>query len=153
MDYTQSVVTATQEIFETMLMMEAIPGEPLSKRENPLRATITGMVGMAGGYRGLLAIHTPDAVAKAITSTFLGMEIDDINDDVKDAMGEMANMLAGCVKTSLAKNGKDVKLSIPSAICGQEYTLECPDDGIGVIVPFSLPEGNFTVELRLQEQL
>jgi chemotaxis protein CheX len=88
----------------------------------------------------------------AITSTFLGMEVDSVNDDVKDAMGEMANMLAGCVKTSLAAQGKDVKLSIPSAVCGDEYCLECPEAVVGVTVPFTIPEGEFMVELQLQEQ-
>ena len=152
MDYTQSLIDATREIFETMLMMDPVPGKPMTERKNVFRGAITGMVGMAGGCKGLLAIHSPDRVAMVITSTFLGMDVDSVNDDVKDAMGEMANMLAGSVKSTLASQGKDVKLSIPSAVCGEEYCLECPEAGVGVSVPFTLPEGEFVVELQLQEQ-
>lgn len=152
MDFVQSVVTATCEIFETMLMTQATPGEPLAKRDELFRDGLSGMIGMAGGYRGVLAIHCSNQVAMAITSTFLGMEVDEVDDDVKDAIGEMANMLAGSVKTSLAENGKDVKLSIPSCIGGPEYTLDCQSEAEKVIMPFKIVAGEFLVELQLQEQ-
>ena len=51
-----------------------------------------GVIGLAGTHKGVLAIHIPNKVAMAITSSFLGMEVDEINEDVKDAVGELANM-------------------------------------------------------------
>lgn len=152
MDLTSMLTKATQEIFETMLSMEALPGAPLPKRVNSFRSSISGMIGMAGPYQGMLAIHTPEPVAKAITSAFLCMEIDEINDDVKDALGELANMLAGCVKTELAEEGREIKLSIPSAIGGEEYTIDCFSAGEGVVLPFSAAGGSFLVECQLQKQ-
>lgn len=152
MDFTQNVVDATCEIFDTMLLIEVVPGEVRKNRPNVFTNGISGIVGMAGGYRGMLAIHCSDQVAMAITGAFLGMEVTSIDDDVKDAMGEMANMLAGGIKTSLAELGRDINLSIPSAISGPEYTLECPKNDLAVIVPFKMLAGEFLVELHLQEQ-
>ena len=153
MNIKQSVIEATREIFETMLMMDVTPGEQQASRTIHFHDTVSGIVGMAGGYRGLMAIHAPDSVAMAITGSFLGLEVASVDDDVKDAIGEMANMLAGSVKASLTACGKDVKLSIPTAVCGKEYSLDCPEQSDWVVLPFTSAAGNFLVELQLQEQL
>ena len=151
MDLMNCISEATQEIFQSMLAFEVQPGAPMVERQKLLRDTVSGMVGMAGLYRGMLAIHVPYTIAKNITSTFLCIEVEDIDDDVKDAIGELANMLAGSVKSMLTDNGKDVKLAIPSAVCGREYEVECLADGDGVVVPFQLDGGEFLVECFLQK--
>lgn len=48
-----------------------------------------------------------------ITGSFLGMEVEAINADVEDAIGELANMLGGNVKTILLENGRNINLSLP----------------------------------------
>jgi chemotaxis protein CheX len=98
----------------------------------------------------MLAIHVPNHVAMSITSKFLFMDVEEINDDVKDAIGELANMLAGSVKTMLTETGSGIKLAIPSAICGSEYEVECLAESEGVILPFTMDEGGFLVECYLQ---
>lgn len=152
MSLDQHIVEATTEIFSTMLMMEVSPEPPMEVKERVHKNSVSGMIGMAGLYKGMLAIHAPEAVAKTITTNFLGIEVEEIDDDVKDAIGELANMLGGSLKAALSENGKDIKLSIPSAICGEEYSLECNADSQGAVVPFRIPEGTFTVELQVQKQ-
>lgn len=150
MDLAKCISDATQEIFQSMLMAEARPSTPLQSRSNVFTDSVSGLVGLAGNYRGMLAIHVPNAVAMSITSKFLFMDVEEINDDVKDAIGELANMLAGSVKSMLTETGSGLKLAIPSAISGTEYEVECLTDGEGVIVPFSIDEGDFLVECYLQ---
>ncbi len=152
MDLKATLTKATQEIFETMLGMEANAGEPLSGRINSFKDSVTGTIGLAGPYQGMLAIHIPEAVAKAITSAFLCMEVEEIDEDVKDALGELANMLGGSVKSGLGEEGREIKLSIPSAICGAQYTIDCFSQGEGVVLPFSVADGEFLVECQLQKQ-
>lgn len=153
MELIESITQATQEIFETMLGLEAVAHDSLKERVASFTHSITGMIGLAGPYKGMLAIHLPEPVAKTITSNFLGMEIEEIGDDVKDAIGELANMLAGSIKTALAEGGREIKLSIPSAICGEEYTIDCSvEGGEQAIVPFAVAEGKFLVECHLQKQ-
>lgn len=150
MDLAKCISEATQEIFQSMLMAEARPAAPIQTRSNKFTDSVSGLVGLAGNYRGMLAIHVPNAVAMSITSKFLFMEIEEIDDDVKDAIGELANMLAGSVKSMLTETGSGLKLAIPSAISGTEYEVECLSDAEGVIVPFSMDEGEFLVECYLQ---
>jgi chemotaxis protein CheX len=149
-DLAKCISDATQEIFQSMLMAEARPSTPLSTRSNVFKDSVSGLVGLAGNYRGMLAIHVPNAVAMSITSKFLFMDVEEINDDVKDAIGELANMLAGSVKSMLTETGTGLKLAIPSAISGTEYEVECLADSDGAIVPFNIDEGEFLVECYLQ---
>lgn len=150
MDLAKCISDATQEIFQSMLMAEARPSTPLSTRSNVFKDSVSGLVGLAGNYRGMLAIHVPNSVAMSITSKFLFMDVEEINDDVKDAIGELANMLAGSVKSMLTETGTGLKLAIPSAISGTEYEVECLADSKGAIVPFNIDEGEFLVECYLQ---
>jgi chemotaxis protein CheX len=117
-DLNNSISKATVEIFQTMLMMDAVPGAPLAKRVGSFRNSVSGIVGLAGPSRGTLAIHIPEQTALKITSSFLCTDVDQIDEDVKDAIGELANMVAGSIKTDLSHSGADYKLSIPSVVCG-----------------------------------
>lgn len=151
MDLNKSISQATQEIFQTMLMMEANPGQALTERDNGFVDSVSAIVGMAGTSKGMLAIHIPESTALVITSSFLMMEVSEVDEDVKDAIGELANMVAGSIKADLTEQGQDFKLSIPSVVCGAEYEIDCLADSDGVIMPFSIDGGEFLVEFHLQK--
>ncbi len=144
------IIESTIEIFTGMVMMDiAVAGEPLLELA-PLKQSITGMVGLAGVCRGVLAVHFPKQVALDVTSSFLGMEVEEINADVQDAIGEIANMLGGNLKTILSDRGKDIQLSLPSTISGDEYTYTSQAEVDQVILPFQAPAGVFYVEVELE---
>ena len=151
MDLSKSISQATQEIFQTMLMMEASPGQAVTERPNGFVDSVSAIVGMAGANKGMLAIHIPASTALVITSSFLMMEVTEVDDDVKDAIGELANMVAGSIKADLTEQGQEFKLSIPSVVCGAEYEIDCLTDSDGVSMPFSIEGGEFLVEFHLQK--
>jgi chemotaxis protein CheX len=86
-----------------------------------------------------------------ITSNMLGMECDEVNDDLNDAIGEIANMLGGSVKQVLSKGGLDVKLSIPTVISGEDYTVNSLSDSDCVVIPFIAEGQKFLVGLTLKK--
>lgn len=144
------IIESTIEIFTGMVMMEvSVAGEPLLEMA-ALKQSITGMVGLAGIHRGVLAVHFPKQVALDVTGSFLGMEVEEINADVQDAIGEIANMLGGNLKTILSDRGKDIQLSLPSTISGDEYSFTSHADVDQVILPFQAPAGVFYVEVELE---
>lgn len=150
MDLPKNIIEATTEIFETMIMMDITPGDPLSESVSEFTGSVSGVIGLAGSCKGMLAIHLPDAVAMKITGNFLGMDVDEVNEDVTDAIGELANMVAGNIKMVLDVAGNNVTLSIPSCIHGEEYSMDCVSDADWAIVPFATDAGQFLVELQLQ---
>ncbi len=149
MKYAQDIATATQEIFSTMIMLEVAPGEAFRRDDSKLEDSVSGIVGLAGDIKGMLAIHLPNATAMAVTTAFLGMEVSEIDEDVCDAIGELANMLGGSMKATLDPSGSSIQLSMPSAIHGEEYSVDCLANAELVTVPFTFEDHTFLVELQL----
>ena len=146
------VTDATKEVFSTMVMMEVTDEFPLKEPVSRFKCSITGMVGFAGTYSGVISIHCPVALALKITSNMLGIDCDEVNDDLNDAIGEIANMLGGSVKQVLSKGGLDVKLSIPTVISGEDYTVNSLSDNDCVVVPFTVEGYTLLVGLTLKKE-
>ena len=149
MDYAQHISESTQEIFSSMIMLEVKPGEPFNRNKSMLTNSISGIIGLAGNTKGLLAIHLPVNVALAVTTAFLGMDVDEIDEDVRDAIGELANMLGGSIKSAIDPKGSEIQLSMPSSISGEEYSIDCIADAQEITVPFELNGATFLVELQI----
>lgn len=146
------VIDATREVFTTMVMMDPVDEYPLKEPVTRFRCSITGMVGFAGTYSGVISIHCPVELALRITSRMLGLECDEVNDDLNDAIGEIANMLGGNVKQVLSKGGMDIKLSIPTVISGEDYTINSLSDIDCVVMPFTIENSKFLVGLTLKKE-
>lgn len=146
------VIDATREVFSTMVMMEVVDEFPLKEPVSRFKCSITGMVGFAGTYSGVISIHCPVALALQITSNMLGIDCDEVNDDLNDAIGEIANMLGGSAKQVLSKGGLDVKLSIPTVISGEDYTVNSLSDNDCVVVPFTIENHTLLVGLTLKKE-
>jgi len=149
--YAQDICDSTQEIFSSMIMLDVSPGEPFKRDANKLEHSISGIIGLAGTVKGMLAIHLPNEAALAVTTAFLGMDVEEIDEDVCDAIGELANMLGGSIKSVIDPTGSDVQLSIPSAIHGEEYAVDCLAESESVTVPFSFNGQTFMVELQISQ--
>jgi chemotaxis protein CheX len=146
------VIHATKEVFSTMVMMDVTDCSPLREPVTHFQCSITGMVGLAGTYTGILSIHCPKPFALKITSNMLGIEVDEVGEDVNDALGEIANMLGGYVKQILSKGGLDISLSIPTVIAGEEYTVNAMTDSDCVIIPFTFEDARFLVGLKISKE-
>ena len=84
---------------------------------------ITSMVGIAGTFNGVISINTPRMLSIIIASQMLGSDLAEVNEDVLDALGEIANMVGGSFKHHFEKEGHNVNLSIPSVISGDKYVM------------------------------
>lgn len=150
MDINDKIIESAKEIFSTMVMMEITVNGDFLAGSIPLNDSISGVIGLAGTYKGVLAIHMPNKVAMAITGSFLGMDVEEMNEDVEDAVGELANMLGGNVKAILSENGRDIDLSLPSTIIGKQYDFQPTREAERVIIPFVCEAGEFAIDLQLE---
>lgn len=144
----QAIIDGTTEVFSTMLMVELEVGEIIDGKGGKIPANITSMIGLGKDIRGMLAVHCPAAVAKDITGMFLGMEVKEIDEDVKDAIGEVANMVAGNLKTSFGEHGKAIELAIPTTVIGESFCTSGMFGAHRVVVHFLMNKKMFMVELK-----
>ena len=147
LDVAGEIVAGTRDVFSTMIMMDLEAGPVLPRDEVNIQSNLTSMLGLGGGMRGTLAVHCPKEVATGITSAFLGMDIEEIDADVKDSIGEIVNMIAGNLKVTFAGVGIAIELAIPTSATGEAIRL-CGLAGANrLLVPLTCVNGTFWVEL------
>ena len=148
MEFAKKIVETTEEIFNTMIFMEISADVPLEQEKKALGCHISAMIGLTGGFSAMLSIHCPETIGLSIAGAMLGMEIEEIDADVKDALGELTNMLAGGLKERFAVEDIDLQLAIPTAISGKSYTIASSTRGNRVIIPFNIEAGQFFIEIK-----
>jgi chemotaxis protein CheX len=146
-DLGHEVIAATQDVFSTMLMLDIAGEDCTTQGRKQIQSNLTSMIGLGGGIRGMLAVHCPAMVARSITSLFLGMEVEELDDDVKDAIGEIANMIAGNLKISFTDAGIGVELAIPTSVLGESFRVTGISGATRHYASFQLESGLFWVEL------
>ena len=146
---TAIIVGITKGVFSTMVMLDVVNEAPLKEPVVNFHETLTSMVGLAGSHTGILAVHCPKSLALLITSNMLGMEVTEIDDDVNDAMGEIANMIGGDIKHIFSPKGGDISLSIPTAIYGSDYMLESMSNTDSLVMPFECSGERFLLTFRV----
>jgi chemotaxis protein CheX len=147
-DFAKKIIKSTEEIFNTMICMQISAGEPLTEGKEILDCHVSAMIGLSGDFTSMLSIHCPGRVGMAITGEMLGMEVEQVDSDVKDTLGEIANMLAGGLKEAFAAENINLELSIPTTVSGKSYTVSSPTKSNRVIIPFDLEPGRFFVEIK-----
>jgi chemotaxis protein CheX len=138
-----------REIFSTMVGVELAPSQPAAT-VTKFTECVTAMVGFAGSYNGMICINTPQKLAMAIASQMLGMEITECDDDVRDALGEIANMVGGSFKHHFVKDGHEVRLSTPSVMSGDEYVISIGSSPDMLTLMFEYCEEHFLVSVYLE---
>ena len=131
------------DIFETMLGVEI---EPAELEWQPARDRLTGAVYLAGAWRGAVLLECDRDQAYQFTNRLMAIPLPaEVNDDVRDTMGELANMLGGNLKSVLPHG---VVLSMPSVVEGGDYSLRvCGGNAVVERTAYRSPAGVFWVTL------
>lgn len=148
MEFAKKIVETTEEIFSTMVFMDISAEEPLLQGKQVIGCHLSSMIGLSGGFSAMLSIHCPEEIGLKIAGAMLGMEITDIDADVKDALGEIANMVAGGLKERFMAENIDLVLAIPTTVSGKSYTISSSTKSNRVIIPFSIEAGQFFIEIK-----
>ena len=146
-DLAAKLETATREVFEIML---ATPLKAVKHAEPPLVADLTVMVGLTGQMRGVLSIHCLADSACTWASRMLGTEMQDFDHSVRDAIGEICNMIAGNFKGKLPGIGDGCLISTPTVISGADYHLHSLSGGEHVEVSMGFDGAPLWVTLDLR---
>ncbi len=145
----KNLIDDTRSVYSTMLGLDLMH---LPLEVDPMehfKDCVSAMVGLAGTYNGLISIHQPTSLALKVTEAMLDMEVSEVDQDVFDAMGEIANMVAGNVKQHLSKGGLDVRLSTPSVATGSDYVI-CAKQSNSMNLLFDLDEEWLLVSIVLE---
>ncbi|KAB1437217.1 chemotaxis protein CheX [Pseudodesulfovibrio senegalensis] len=139
-------IKAAVDVLSTMAFIQPKVGKPFVKKNNMAHGDVTGLVGLTGEKNGSVSMSFSKACAVAIVKNMLGDEIEDILSDVKDAVGEMTNMISGQARAGLAEKGLVFQGSTPTVIMGDNHTISHQAKSPIMAIPFSTDHGEFTIE-------
>ncbi len=136
---------AAQEVFEIMLgcKLEAVPEQEFE------RAEITSMVGLAGQVCGVFTLRCSLETARLMASRMLGIEADQADPQMWDAVGEICNMVAGNFKNKLTGLSDRCMLSVPTVITGGDYNLRSLADSGTVEFVMGFEKHLITISLEV----
>lgn len=139
-------IKAAVDVLSTMAFIHPQVGKPFVKKNNTAIGDVTGLVGFTGEQNGSVSLSFSKACAVAIVKNMLGDEVEDIISDVKDAVGEMTNMISGQARAGLAEKGFVFQGSTPTVVMGDNHTIAHLAKSPIMAIPFSTEHGNFTIE-------
>jgi chemotaxis protein CheX len=134
--------------FQTMLGCDARRGnlslaDPV-KRQFP----ISGVIGLSGNAAGMVVINLSEEVAMQSAAAMLMMDVTEVDDDVLDAVGELANMVAGAAKAKLEEF--NLSVSLPNIVTGENHEIRFPSSHQPICVPFETDFGPLRLEVGFE---
>jgi chemotaxis protein CheX len=138
----QDVSRIAADVFRTMLSIEI--WQDASAAELPVEM-VTAAVYFVGDWKGAVLIECTINQAFDFTARLFGSSPPEcMNDDARDALGELANMVAGNLKSVLPGG---VGISMPSVVEGKNYSLKICGGNLSTRLRFQSGLGPFSIIL------
>ena len=94
----------------------------------PEARVLVGCVQVTGDWELATLVHMPEELAIDVAATMFGMQANELSaDEVRDALGEMANMIGGNIKGMLPGA---TRLSLPTISEGRDFRIGVPGAGV-----------------------
>jgi chemotaxis protein CheX len=142
--FSNNLDRAADEVFSTMAGARCLPEEVLAL---PERETVSAVIGLAGAISGSLVLHCSRGTALHITERLMGVAPESMDATVRDAVGEVCNMVAGVWKGCDPSLASGCLLSTPTVVAGTSYELFSQRAPIRVERSYSFEDLTLTITL------
>ncbi len=148
----EALTAAVEHVFSVLCGIEAKPGGAVTGQPTSLPVDISGIVGIEGPITGSLAFHCRKDLATLITGKLLELEVTEIDDDVKDLVGEIANMIAGNASSRLSGDGQGFQFSVPTIVTGRRLNVRpMRGDLRWISLPFQASGMSFAIDFCIED--
>jgi chemotaxis protein CheX len=146
--YINPFVRSINNTFETMCGLPVSVGKPQIKGSGGTGTDVSGVIGFSGDAAGCVVLHFDFDTASKIATRFAGIDITPDHPDFADAIGELANMVAGGAKAQF--DGLDISISLPNVIVGENHNVSASRVAPRIVVPCDTEAGQFHVEIGME---
>lgn len=143
---------SVEEIFNAYLFMELSTGPAITKMDHvaykPQESLVTSLINFNGSINGGIHFSCSLKVALHMAESLAGAPFEQLDDEARDALGELANMMAGGLQTRLANNkdNNDIHLTPPTVIFGSSFQIQYNRSLSSITQHFNIETGPFFVE-------
>ena len=146
----QTALAAAQEVFSMMLGMDACTRSAAPEEESTDGTErVVALIGLAGEYLGTGMVGCTPAFACKAASAMMMTEYATVDGEVLDAMGEIANMIFGNVKTVMENQVGALGLSVPTVVFGRNFSTRSKASQGWINVPMKVEDDEIDIRFCL----
>lgn len=146
--YINPFIKSIRNTFATMCKMKVEVGRPQIKVDDKPYSDVSSVIGFSGDAAGSVVLHFSFEVASRLATAFAGVAISPDHEDFPDALGELANMVAGGAKANF--EGLAISVSLPSIVMGARHRVSASRTAPRIIIPCTTEAGEFEVEIGME---
>jgi chemotaxis protein CheX len=137
--YIAPFIEISTRVFKDLVNCDLTAGRAyFVTREDFQKWDISGIISLSGEAQGLVSISMKTETAIQITENITGIKHTHLDSDVTDAIGEIANVVAGNFKKNLQGTFKLV-ISLPYVIKGKAHVIALPIERKRLLcIPFKI---------------
>jgi chemotaxis protein CheX len=140
-------VNSTRKVFSTMVKVDVKVDYPYLKESPAATYDVSGIIGFSGDIIGSVVLSFQTQSAIKLVEAFTGMLFEANSTDFADAIGELANMIAGAAKKDL---GMASSITVPTVVIGTGHTIARLTGVPCIVIPCQTSTGNFAVEVNIK---
>ena len=140
-------ILGIRNVFTTMLTTDIIISKPRLKEKDESNSEVTAIIGFSGDAVGSVALCFSMLTASKTASKFAGEEVGRDHPCFADALGELANMVAGQAKAKF--EGVSASISLPRVIVGKNLQLLESESTPVLVLQCDSTLGRFTTEVTM----
>lgn len=137
-EYINPFLKGTVNVLTTMASVNPVPGKPYIKKDKLSIGDISGIIGLTGAKHGSVVVSFSKECAIKVISSMMHQEYTELDDEVRDAVGEITNMISGDARRQLAEIGQTFEAGIPVVITGKGHHISNSCKGVCVVIPFKI---------------
>ncbi len=145
----QPFVGSLENVLKTMLQLNVTASTPREVTGDHAPQDVSGIISFSGDLVGSFVLGFPMATARRIVGVFVGSELDPTGADFADAIGELANMVAGNAKAKFS--GRKISISCPSVIVGSGHSVHGGREFGRAMVTCECECGEFVIEVSARQ--
>ena len=144
--FLNAFVESVESVFQMMLDTEPTRQAIQIPEKAQSEPTVTAIIGISGELECVLLLRFPLPTAMSLAGRFIGAEPGSVNEEVVDAISELANMIAGSAKAKF-NTVRPLELSLPTVVQGDEFWVRTPRKAVWLDVPFTSDAGDFILSI------
>ena len=150
-EYLNPFFTATKDVFNLMLDLEVKKGNVTIVDDMVSSKDANVILGVTGDLQGSVLFAFPKEMALDMVKIMSGMKLDEIDNFVSSALGEIANIIGGNAVTNLVSQNYSCDIVPPQVIIGKYKSLSVASEQAIKLSMITLI-GEFDITIFLTEE-
>lgn len=149
-EFVTALAQAVVEIFKVQTSTEVKVQKPRLKSEATVMSyDIVSVISLhSDQFQGTIALCFPKATYLNIYNAMLGESATEINEENRDAAGELLNMIFGMAKSKIMNDKQlSIQKAIPTVLSGEKISMQANSSEVGLQIPMDSAAGGLVLEV------